>query len=92
MTDADKLVVLKKDLQILNNANDTYLETLISLAKAAITRRGIALEDNIECDMAVVHFAAYIFRKRATNDGEMPRFLAFELNNLLFSQKAGADK
>ena len=87
MTDANKLVVLKKDLQMTTTANDDYLETLLTFAKAAIEREGIVLEDNIECDMAVIHYAAYLFRKRAGTDTAMPRFLRYELNNLLFSQK-----
>ena len=32
--------------------------------------------------------AAYLFRKRGADDTAMPRFLRYELNNLLFSQKA----
>ena len=87
MTDANKLFVLKKDLQMTTTANDEYLETLLTFAKAAIEREGIVLEDNIECDMAVIHYAAYLFRKRAGTDTAMPRFLRYELNNLLFSQK-----
>ena len=91
MTDADKLVVLKKDLQMTTTANDEYLETLLTFAKAAIEREGIVLEDNIECDMAVIHYAAYLFRKRAGTDTAMPRFLRYELNNLLFSQKGAVE-
>ena len=91
MTDADKLVVLKKDLQTTTTANDEYLETLLTFAKAAIEREGIVLEDNIECDMAVIHYAAYLFRKRAGTDTAMPRFLRYELNNLLFSQKGAVE-
>lgn len=89
MTDGEKLMVLKQDLQRLTPANDAYLERLISLAQSAIQRMGVVLADDIECDMAVIHYAAYLFRKRATSDGAMPRFLVFEINNLLFSQKAG---
>ena len=91
MTDANKLVILKKDLQMTTTANDEYLETLLTFAKAAIEREGIVLEDNIECDMAVIHYAAYLFRKRAGTDTAMPRFLRYELNNLLFSQKGAVE-
>lgn len=90
MTDADKLAILKKDLQLLNDVNDMYLTQLISLSKSAITTEGIVLADDIECDMAVVQYAAYLFRKRASNETAMPRFLRYQLNNLLFKQKAGA--
>lgn len=87
-----KLAILKQDLQMLTTANDEYLGTLLDLAAGAIQREGIKLiEDDTECDMAVVQYAAYLFRKRAAADTTMPRFLRWQLNNLLFSQKAGGD-
>ena len=92
MDKAAKLVILKQDLQMLTTANDEYLGTLLDLAATAIQREGIQLiEDDTECDMAVVQYAAYLFRKRAAADTTMPRFLRWQLNNLLFSQKAGGD-
>lgn len=87
MTDETKLVVLKQDLQLLTPAHDEYLNTLLSLAKSAIEREGIVLKNDIECDMAVVYYAAYLFRKRASNDTAMPRFLRYQLNNILMSQR-----
>ena len=88
MTAENKLYILKKDLQLTTTANDLYLETLLDFSVAAIEREGIILlDDNIECDMAVIHYAAYLFRKRAGTETAMPRFLRYELNNLLFSQK-----
>ena len=92
MDKAEKLAILKQDLQMLTTANDEYLGTLLDLAAGAIQREGIKLiEDDTECDMAVVQYAAYLFRKRAAADTTMPRFLRWQLNNLLFSQKAGGD-
>lgn len=91
MNKAEKLVILKKDLQQMTTANDTYLETLLSFAEAAIQREGIVLKEDIECDMAVIHYAAYLFRKRAGTETAMPRFLRYELNNLLFSQKGAVE-
>lgn len=84
-----RLAILKKDLQLLNTTNDEFLKILISQAEAAIKREGITLvEDDIESDMAVIQYAAYLFRKRAGTDTAMPRFLRLQLNNMLFSQKA----
>lgn len=84
----DRLLILKKDLQLTTAANDEYLNTLLAFAEAAVKREGITLDDgDIECGMAVIHYAAYLFRKRAGTDTSMPRFLRYELNNLLFSQK-----
>ena len=87
MDKAAQLSLLKQDLQMLTSANDAYLTTLLDLAVQAITTEGIVLEDTIECDMAVVQYAAYLFRKRAAADTAMPRFLRWQLNNILFSQK-----
>lgn len=84
----DRLLILKKDLQLSTAANDEYLNTLLSFAEDAIKREGITLADgDLESEMAVIHYAAYLFRKRAGTDTSMPRFLRYELNNLLFSQK-----
>lgn len=92
MTAENKLYILKKDLQLTTTANDLYLETLLDFSVAAIEREGIILlDDNIECDMAVIHYAAYLFRKRAGTETAMPRFLRYELNNLLFSQKGAVE-
>lgn len=88
MRRAEKLVILKKDLQMITSANDDFLEKLLELAEKAIQREGIMLiEDDVECDMAVVQYAAYLFRKRASTQSEMPRSLRWQLNNLLFGQK-----
>ena len=91
MTDQEKLTILKKDLQMLTNSNDDYLKILMKQAKAQIEREGVDTSDGIEEDMAVIQYAAYLFRKRAAADTTMPRFLRWQLNNLLFSQKAGGD-
>lgn len=96
MTAEQKLTVLKSDLELLTSAHDGYLKSLLELGEAAIRREGINIKpDEIEYDMAIIHYAAYLFRSRAVQSSEandyttMPRFLRYELNNLLFSQKAG---
>lgn len=90
MTPEDRLVILKKDLQMMTAANDDYLSWLLEAAASAIQREGIALlENDLECDMVQIHYAAYLFRKRGGTETAMPRFLRYELNNLLFSQKGG---
>ena len=88
MTDETKLVVLKQDLQMTTSANDEYLKQLLTLAKSAIEREGIELKEDVESGMAVVFYAAYLFRKRAAQtETAMPRFLRYMLNNMLISQK-----
>lgn len=92
MNDTEKLAVLKKDLQMITNANDVLLQNMLMASKNMIEREGIILEDSIECDMIQIQYAAYLFRKRASSETAMPRFLRYELNNLLFSQKAKEEK
>lgn len=87
MTNEEKLSLLKKDLQMLTSANDEYLSALLSQATSAIQTEGIVLDDSIECEMAVVEYAAYLFRKRASTETAMPRFLRWNLNNILMKQK-----
>ena len=88
MTSEEKLVLLKQDLQMLTSANDDFLKSLILAAETAIQREGITLVDgDMDIDMAVVQYAAYLFRKRASNETAMPRFLRWRLNNILMSQK-----
>lgn len=87
MTDKEKLTLLKNDLQMITSANDEYLSALLSQSASAIQTEGIVLDGTIECDMAVVQYAAYLFRKRAANETSMPRFLRWNLNNILMKQK-----
>lgn len=90
MTAAEKLSVLKMDLQMLTAANDDYLTLLLQQAEKAIATEGIkVVEGDTECEMAVIQYAAYLFRKRAAEETAMPRYLRYMLNNILFSQKAG---
>lgn len=92
MTEAQKLTLLKKDLQQMTTANDEYLTHLLNYAKAVMEREGITVtKGDIECETAVIHYAAYLFRKRAGTETAMPRFLRYELNNLLFSQKGAVE-
>lgn len=92
MTDVQRLAILKQDLQLLTTANDDYLMTLILAAKNAIQTEGITLvEGNVLVDTAIIQYAAYLFRKRASEETMMPRFLRYQLNQLLFSQKVGGE-
>lgn len=92
MTDTQRLALLKQDLQLLTNANDDFLMTLILAAKNAIQTEGIVLvEGNVLVDTVIVQYAAYLFRKRASEETMMPRYLRYQLNQLLFSQKVGGE-
>lgn len=88
MTDAEKLNLLKQDLQRMTTANDALLTALLQQAASAIKKEGITLvTDDIECDMLQIQYAAYLFRKRGAPDTAIPRYLRYELNNMLISQK-----
>ena len=58
MTSIELLQLLKNDLQIMTDSNDTYLSQLIGYAKKQIEREGIVLNDDIECNMLIVQYAA----------------------------------
>lgn len=94
MTSAEKLQVLKQDLQQMTTANDILLTNLLELAAQAIKEEGIILVDgNIQHDMIQIQYAAFLFKKRFADSGEtgIPRYLRWQMNNLLFSQKGDAD-
>ena len=88
MTKEERLTLLKNDLQMLTSSNDTLLSSLLDASVEYIQKEGITLvENDIGIDMAIVQYAAYLFRKRASEETAMPRFLRYNLNNILFSQK-----
>lgn len=106
MTDAEKLTILKTNLQLLTNTQDEYLTFLLTAAEAAMTREGITDDETADYNACQIDYAAYLFRKRAAstqssnmgtgfspNGGEtaMPRFLRYQLNNILMQQKVRAD-
>ena len=87
MKQDELLTILKKDLQMITDANDDYLIGLLSFAQDLMEREGIIYSEDLECQMIQIHYAAYLFRRRGGTETTMPRFLRYELNNLLFSQK-----
>lgn len=92
MTDAEKLTLLKSDLQMLTSSNDAYLQQLIAYSKAQMIEEGITyIENDITCDTLNIQYAAYLFRRRAGTETSMPRYLRYGLNNLLFSQKGAVN-
>lgn len=88
MTKEERLTLLKNDLQMLTSSNDALLSSLLDASVEYIQKEGITLvENDIGIDMVIVQYAAYLFRKRASEETSMPRFLRYNLNNILFSQK-----
>lgn len=98
MTTQEKLAILKSDLQLLTDANDAYLTHLLEASEAAIQREGIKFDGSADYQACVIDYAAYLFRKRAAStaggknsETGMPRFLRWQLNNLLVSQQMRAE-
>lgn len=89
MTCEQLLIMLKCNLEIINNLQDEYLSQLIAASKQMINREGITLSDSVEDGNLVVMYAAYLYRKRADDNPVMPRMLRYALNNRLFSAKIG---
>lgn len=89
MTDAEILTMLQVDLGELfaSEPRKAYLQQCITSAREYITREGVTLTDSVGDGQLVEMYAAYLVRKRATNE-PMPRMLRWALNNRLFSQKA----
>lgn len=83
----DKLVLLKIDIGIHTDSKDDFLNFLLESANEKIKREGIVEEDTTEYTSIQVEYAAYLWRKRASTETTMPRFLRYEMNNLLMSQK-----
>lgn len=89
MTDDEILTILKADLDIIyvDAGKEEFLMNCIRHAKSLIEREGIRLKETIEDGNLVVMYAAYLYRKRQSND-PMPRMLRYAMNNRLLSQKA----
>ena len=87
MNESTMLDMLKIDLGITTTAYDERLLQYLTSARDAITKEGITLDDSVISDgNLVVMYAAWMWRKRATNEG-MPRMLRWQLNNRLFGEK-----
>ncbi len=84
MTQQELMTLLKIDLGIIGTAYDPQLEQLLSAAQSFITREGVILTDSVEDAQLIIMYAAYLYRKRATDEG-MPRMLRWAINNRIFS-------
>lgn len=92
MSKSELLQILQANLDLLtlDSTRQNQLEFLIDTAVQLITREGVTLTDpyTAEDSNLIVMYAAYLFRKRAT-DEPMPRMLRWALNNRIFGR--GAD-
>lgn len=88
MDETTKLSVLKANLQKYSTSDDTLLKNLLKQAESLVKRRGIIDDASYDYEMAIVDYAAFLFRRRSAPDMAMPTHLKVELNNILFSQKS----
>ena len=91
MNNENILTILKMDLEISGTSRDEMLENMIELAKAAITREGITLNNTVDDGMLVECYAAFLYRKRREEAFAMPRSLRYMLNNRLLSEKGKSE-
>lgn len=91
MNREDVLKLLKASLGyvVLDEAKSFQLNHLINTSCEMIQREGVTLSEPFSHEDAqlIEMYAAYLFRKRAT-DEPMPRMLRWALNNRIFSEKA----
>ena len=82
------LSLLQVDLGELHPSEQrlAYLTQVIRAAQSFMEREGISLNDSVEDLQLVELYAAYLVRKRATQEA-MPRRLRWALNNRFFHQK-----
>lgn len=88
MADLDLLSMLKIDLGFKTNGYDDRLNQLLTVAEKEIIREGAETLDKTDLDDAqlIVMYAAWLWRKRDTQDG-MPRMVRYAINNRVFSEK-----
>ena len=92
MTRDDLLTLLQADLNLLmpDETRLAQLNHLLDSAFQFITREGVVLTSPYSVEELIIMYAAYLFRKRATDEG-MPRMLRWALNNRIFGKKAGTE-
>lgn len=86
MDNETMLTALKVNLGITTTAYDDRLRQYLEAARSAIEIEGITLNESVSDGNLVVMYAAFLWRKRDTQEG-MPRMLRWMMNNRLFSEK-----
>ena len=71
---------------------DDRLKQILRSSETAIKKEGVSTLDNTDLDdcQLIVMYAAWIWRKRDTQEG-MPRMLRWSLNNRIFAEKAASE-
>lgn len=87
MRDADKLELLKLNLDRTGNVRDQQLQHYLKVAADKIAEMGITLTDSAGDAELQIAYAAHKFRSRANPDAELPKDLSWDLKNRLFAEK-----
>lgn len=92
MTDADKLLLLKQDLQRTGTipGEDNYLRQLLQAAQASLERQGVRPDGTADYDQLVISTAAWLYRKRVSGEAE-PQFLRRMRLDCIISQRMRGD-
>lgn len=87
MKQDELLTILKKDLQMITDANDDYLIDLLSFAQDLMEREGIIYSEDLECQMIQIHYAAYLFRRRGGTETTIQKIADTIMGGIKTSQK-----
>jgi len=92
MTEADKLLLLKQDLQRTGTipGEDDYLKQLLQASQASLERQGVRPDGTADYDQVVLSTAAWLYRKRVTGEAE-PQFLRRMRLDCIISQRLRGD-
>lgn len=91
MTDEQLLTMLKIDIGFTSSGAtkiDTRLTQLLQAAEKYIIAEGATTlnKNNIDDAQLIVMYAAWLWRRRDTQDG-MPRMIRYAINNRVFAEK-----
>lgn len=94
MDRSQQLLVLKHNLQLLDDYQDEYLLSLLEQGEEFVNLEGVSDDGSSAYTATVIDYAAYKYRSRAVSasggvdsESAMPRFLRLQLNNLKLHQK-----
>ena len=91
MTDEQLMTMLKIDIGFTSSGAtkiDTRLTQLLQAAEKFIISEGATTlnKNNIDDAQLIVMYAAWLWRRRDTQDG-MPRMIRYAINNRVFAEK-----
>lgn len=85
------LELLKLHLQRTGTILDPLLRAMLKQAADHIGQTGIVLRDTEEDGYLQIDYAAYLYRRRANPESEMPKSLKWDLTNRLLREKGRVD-